>query len=175
MFTTQLRPLFETQQQGPIKNSFIFEHPVASTYEPDISEDDRQNINSIQTAMSKKQHLLIGIEANSRKNRLTLVSTLSRKTKQKLCAIDCTAIVKDRSENTDNRLSRLLAEAEGHDWILMFDEADALFSETQQITDDEQYLVNRLADFTGIAILSSTKGTTPSWVSRRIAYQFHLP
>ena len=77
--------------------------------------------------------------------------------------IDLSLVVSKYIGETEKNLDRVFEQAENKDWILFFDEADALFgkrSETKSSHDryanqETAFLLQRLETFTGIAILAS--------------------
>jgi SpoVK/Ycf46/Vps4 family AAA+-type ATPase len=77
--------------------------------------------------------------------------------------IDLSSLVSRYIGETEKNLARVFAEAEGKDWLLFFDEADALFgkrSETKDAHDryanqEVSFLLQRIETFDGIVILAS--------------------
>lgn len=63
---------------------------------------------------------------------------------------------------TEKYLASLLAQAEGNDWVLFFDEAHALFGKRTQISGAQvrygvqglSYILKRVEDFTSIVVLA---------------------
>lgn len=74
---------------------------------------------------------------------------------------------------TEKNLRDLFQRAEHEDWVLFFDEADALFGKRTKVKDshdryanvETSYLLQRLEAYRGLAILSTNSNTTidPSW------------
>ena len=64
---------------------------------------------------------------------------------------------------TEKNLANLFAKAEGQDWILFFDEADALFGKRTGVKDahdryanqEVAYLLQRIEDYPGLVVLST--------------------
>jgi SpoVK/Ycf46/Vps4 family AAA+-type ATPase len=64
---------------------------------------------------------------------------------------------------TEKNLANLFANAENHDWILFFDEADALFGKRTNVRDahdkyanqEVSYLLQRVETYRGLVILAS--------------------
>lgn len=77
--------------------------------------------------------------------------------------VDLSLITSKYIGETEKNLSRLFDRAEGQDWILFFDEADALFgkrTETQNAHDrfanqEVAYLLQRIEEYDGLVILAS--------------------
>jgi len=94
----------------------------------------------------------------------TLTATLLGKQNDRdVYRVDLSMIVSKYIGETEKNLARVFDKAEHHDWILFFDEADALFgqrTETQSSNDrhanqEVAYLLQRIEDFPGIIILAT--------------------
>jgi len=90
-------------------------------------------------------------------------SLLGKTSGRDVYKIDLSLVVSKYIGETEKNLDRVFEQAENKDWILFFDEADALFgkrSETRSSHDryanqETAFLLQRLETFTGIAILAS--------------------
>lgn len=77
--------------------------------------------------------------------------------------IDLSMVVSKYIGETEKNLEKVFSRAEGKDWILFFDEADALFGKRTNISDahdkyanqEISYLLQRLEDYPGLVILAS--------------------
>ena len=66
---------------------------------------------------------------------------------------------------TSQNLERILSRAEGMDVVLLFDEADALFSKRTEVKDahdrfantDTNYLLQAIENYSGVALLATNK------------------
>jgi SpoVK/Ycf46/Vps4 family AAA+-type ATPase len=87
---------------------------------------------------------------------------------------------------TEQNLSRIFAEAEGANAVLMFDEADALFGKRTDVGDahdryanlEVSYLLQRMEQYEGIAILASNlrHNMDPAFLRRlRFVVDFPFP
>ncbi len=94
----------------------------------------------------------------------TLASTLIGKaTKRPVFRIDLSLLNSKYIGETEKNLTQLFNEAENKDWILFFDEADALFGKRTQVksandrymNQEVSYLLQRIEEFSGLVILSS--------------------
>lgn len=101
-----------------------------------------------------------------------------------LFRIDLATSVSKYIGETAKNLKRIFARASEMNAVLLFDEADALFSKRTDVRDahdryanaDTNYLLQRLEDFDGIALLSSNKNQNiDSAFVRRIRYVFDFP
>jgi SpoVK/Ycf46/Vps4 family AAA+-type ATPase len=77
--------------------------------------------------------------------------------------IDLSTVVSKYIGETEKNLANLFDRASNKDWILFFDEADALFGKRTNVKDahdryanqEVSYLLQRLEDFDGLVILAS--------------------
>jgi hypothetical protein len=77
--------------------------------------------------------------------------------------IDLSMVVSKYIGETEKNLEKVFKKAENKNWILFFDEADALFSKRTSISDSNDkyanqeiaYLLQRLEDYSGLIILAS--------------------
>jgi hypothetical protein len=98
--------------------------------------------------------------------------------------IDLSMVVSKFIGETEKNLAAVFDQAEHRNWILFFDEADALFgrrSATQSAHDryanqEVSYLLQRVEDFPGIVILASNfKGNIDEAFVRRFQSMVHFP
>lgn len=94
----------------------------------------------------------------------TLTANLLAKTVNKpLFRIDLSLVVSKYIGETEKNLATVFDQAENKDWILFFDEADALFGKRTKVSDahdryanqEVSYLLQRVEDFSGLVILAS--------------------
>lgn len=90
-------------------------------------------------------------------------SLLGKYTGKEVYKIDLSMVVSKFIGETEKNLSTLFAKAENKDWILFFDEADALFGKRTNVRDahdkyanqEVSYLLQRVEDYNGLVILAS--------------------
>lgn len=90
-------------------------------------------------------------------------SLLGKATNCPVYRVDLSLVVSKYIGETEKNLSGLFDEAQRKDWILFFDEADALFGKRTNVKDahdryanqEVAYLLQRIEDFTGLVILST--------------------
>jgi SpoVK/Ycf46/Vps4 family AAA+-type ATPase len=83
--------------------------------------------------------------------------------KKKLIRVDLTQYIGE----TEKNLSELFQRAEHEDWILFFDEADALFGKRTEVKDSHDryanvevsHLLRRMEKYQGLVILSTNQTT----------------
>ena len=94
----------------------------------------------------------------------TLTATLLGKyTGKPVFRVDLSTVVSKYIGETEKNLERLFQKARNRDWILFFDEADAIFGKRTGVKDahdryanqEVSYLLQRVEDFEGLVILSS--------------------
>lgn len=98
--------------------------------------------------------------------------------------IDLSAVVSKYIGETEKNLAKIFDAAEISNWILFFDEADALFGKRTKVGDahdryanqEVSYLLQRIEDFNGIVILASNlKSNIDEAFSRRFQSIIHFP
>ncbi len=92
-------------------------------------------------------------------------SLLGKQTGKDVFRIDLSRVVSKYIGETEKNLSRLFDKAENKNWILFFDEADALFGKRTEIHDahdkyanqEVAYLLQRIESYNGLVILASNR------------------
>ena len=115
----------------------------------------------------------------------TLTATLLGKyTGKEVFRIDLSRVVSKYIGETEKNLSRLFDKAEHKNWILFFDEADALFGKRTDIRDahdkyanqEVAYLLQRIEGFNGLVILATNqRGNIDDAFIRRFQTIVHFP
>ena len=115
----------------------------------------------------------------------TLTATLLGKQFQKdVYKIDLSQVVSKYIGETEKNLEKIFTKAEHRDWILFFDEADALFGKRSNIqsahdkyaNQEVSYLLQRVEDFPGLVILASNnKNNIDTAFIRRFNSIIHFP
>lgn len=109
---------------------------------------------------------------------------LGKVAQREVYKIDLSQVVSKYIGETEKNLSRLFDIAQHKSWILFFDEADALFGRRTQTRDSHDryanqevaYLLQRIEDYDGIAILASNmKGNIDPAFLRRFESVIHFP
>ena len=98
--------------------------------------------------------------------------------------VDLSMVISKYIGETEKNLEMVFAKAEHKNWILFFDEADALFGKRTGIADahdkyanqEVAYLLQRLEDYNGLVILSSNmRDNVDEAFSRRLQSVIHFP
>lgn len=117
----------------------------------------------------------------------TLTATLLGKyTNRPVYRVDLSTIVSKYIGETEKNLASLFDKAANKDWILFFDEADAIFGKRTQVRDahdkyanqEVSYLLQRVEDHSGLVILATNlKGNIDEAFTRRFQSicQFRTP
>lgn len=115
----------------------------------------------------------------------TLTATLLGKhTGKDVFRIDLSRVVSKYIGETEKNLSRLFDKAENKNWILFFDEADALFGKRTDIRDAHDkyanqeiaYLLQRIEGYNGLVILASNqRANIDDAFVRRLQNIIHFP
>ncbi|MEL6864435.1 MAG: ATP-binding protein, partial [Bacteroidota bacterium] len=115
----------------------------------------------------------------------TLTASLLGKTlAMDVYRIDLAMVVSKYIGDTEKNLARVFDLAENNQWILFFDEADALFgkrsltksSNDRYANQEVSYLLQRIEDFPGLVILASNfKGNLDDAFIRRFQSIIHFP
>ncbi len=115
----------------------------------------------------------------------TLTATLlGKKTGRDVYRIDLSQTVSKYIGETEKNLAKIFDRAENQDWILFFDEADALFGNRTATKDAHDryanqqvsYLLQRIEDHNGLVILASNlKNNIDNAFLRRLQTLIHFP
>ncbi|MCI5146566.1 MAG: ATP-binding protein, partial [Candidatus Electrothrix sp. AR3] len=115
----------------------------------------------------------------------TLTATLlGKQTGKDVFRIDLSRVVSKYIGETEKNLSRLFAKAENKEWILFFDEADALFGKRTEIRDahdkyanqEVAYLLQRIEGYNGLVILATNqRSNIDDAFIRRFQTIIHFP
>jgi AAA+ superfamily predicted ATPase len=98
--------------------------------------------------------------------------------------VDLSMVISKYIGETEKNLEKVFAKAEHKNWVLFFDEADALFGKRTSISDAHDkyanqeiaYLLQRLEDYNGLVILSSNmRGNVDEAFGRRLQSIIHFP
>lgn len=111
---------------------------------------------------------------------------LGKESGREVYCIDLSMVVSKYIGETEKNLANLFAKAEGQDWILFFDEADALFGKRTGVKDahdryanqEVAYLLQRIEDYRGLVVLSTNlKANLDEAFARRFqtVVRFRMP
>ena len=112
------------------------------------------------------------------------VSLLGKEFNKDVYRIDLSQVVSKYIGETEKNLEKVFSKAENKDWILFFDEADALFGKRTNVSNSHDrfanqevsYLLQRVEDFPGLLILASNfKSNLDKAFTRRFHAMVHFP
>ncbi|WP_452223640.1 ATP-binding protein [Lacinutrix chionoecetis] len=110
-------------------------------------------------------------------------SLLAKKVNRPIYRIDLSMVVSKYIGETEKNLAKVFDRAKNNDWILFFDEADALFgkrtktssSNDRHANQEVAYLLQRIEDFPGMIILSTNlQNNMDDAFSRRFQMQIEF-
>ncbi len=112
------------------------------------------------------------------------VSLLGKEFKKDVYRVDLSQVVSKYIGETEKNLEKVFNKAQHKDWILFFDEADALFGKRTNVSNSHDrfanqevsYLLQRVEDFPGLLILASNfKSNLDKAFTRRFHAMVHFP
>jgi ATPase family associated with various cellular activities (AAA)/ABC toxin N-terminal region len=115
---------------------------------------------------------------------LVATQTLARDLGKNLARVDLSVVVSKYIGETEKNLRRVFAAAKGSGAVLFFDEADALFGKRVAVHDSHDryanveinYLLKRIEEYAGVAILATSKRTRiDNAFSRRFHFVIRVP
>jgi SpoVK/Ycf46/Vps4 family AAA+-type ATPase len=113
----------------------------------------------------------------SKAEKLSALQKLSGNGQKELFRVDLSQIISKYTGETEKQLNKIFNEAEDKDWILFFDEADALFGKRTDVKDAHDkyankeiaYLLQRLENFKGTAVFATENiDNMPEALKRRV-------
>ena len=113
-----------------------------------------------------------------------VASLIARELGQELYQIDLSRVVSKWVGETEKNLARVFDAAEGANVVLLFDEADSLFSRRTEVKSSNDrhsnaevnYLLQRVERFEGICILTTNfEGSIDPAFKRRLAFRMSFP
>jgi SpoVK/Ycf46/Vps4 family AAA+-type ATPase len=119
-----------------------------------------------------------------REKKLQVAGAIAKDLNVQLYRIDLSAVVNKYTGETEKNLRRLFDTAEQKNWILFFDEADALFGKRTEVRDSHDrfanievdYLLQRIEDYAGLAILATNlKSNIDPPFLRRLRFLVSFP
>ncbi len=114
----------------------------------------------------------------------TTAALLGKKTKRDVYRIDLSQMISKYIGETEKNLAKVFDRAENKEWILFFDEADALFGKRTSTRDSHDrfanqqvsFLLQRIEDFNGLVILATNqKSNIDDAFARRFQSMIHFP
>lgn len=150
---------FAEKHQGPLHSVTVLSHPIQPRHDVKISDDNQDVIRDAVIKAEKYQNSLLVFHGKLSSKKARQINKIAYKIQQPLCIVSCSSFASYYMEETEKKLSLLLATAQTKNWILYLDEADALFNKMMSAidSDNEQnfsYLLDRLSQYSGMVVLS---------------------
>ena len=131
----------------------------------DISPFAKAELNTLQTLvpLNKMCNYIALFEGDDASDKLAAAALMAKEEGRRLYRIDVAQVVSKYAGETEKNLDKVLNNAQSHDWILFFDEADALFGKRTSIKDshdrhansDVNYLMHKIEDYKGVVIVAT--------------------
>jgi|SRR5678816_202462 len=121
---------------------------------------------------------------SSRADGQAAAALLGRESGMEVYNIKLADIVSEYIGETEKNIDRVFAQAKGQQWILFFDEADALFGKRTEPKDSHDryantelnYLLQRIAEYNGLVIIATNiKSNIDDPFTRRFRYIIDFP
>ncbi|WP_257666541.1 ATP-binding protein [Parapedobacter tibetensis] len=163
-----------------------------------ISDKTREQLNDIKTWLQHNTELISKWEMQkvikpgyralfygpSGTGKTLTATLLGKEFDREVFRIDLSQVVSKYIGETEKNLEKIFQRAENRDWILFFDEADALFGKRSNVqsahdkyaNQEVSYLLQRVEDFPGLVILASNfKNNIDKAFVRRFNAIIHFP
>ncbi len=143
----------------------------------------KQNANEgVNTTSKTGCRIFLSGQSNLSKTLTT--ELLGKQFRKAVYKIDLSKVVSKYIGETEKNLEQIFAKADDKNWILFFDEADALFGKRSNVKDahdryanaEVNYLLQRMEEYSGLAILASNvKGNIDEAFIRRFNFIINFP
>ena len=165
MAIKEFKIVFSQYHQGSSSFIHLLSSPTVITRDAAIHPDDPEKLKAATDRSAKNISTKLVFHGSHNADKALQLNQLAKHTKQHVCFIDCKGLVENYIGETEKNLSRLVAQAETENWILYFDEADALFGSRTDVKSAHDKYVNqdvsdffkRLSQYSGLSILSMTE------------------
>ncbi|WP_438865217.1 AAA family ATPase [Neptunicella sp.] len=147
------RQHFSHIQAGRMAGTYRLDHVVELRQEPDLSDDVRAQLNDIRLLSSKKRQITVLMTGPTALTRYYTVTWLAERLVQPVCLIDCAKWSEKYIGETEKNLAKLFSQAQAQQWILFFDEADALFAKRSRAEATHSHLDDGMIDLGFLAKL----------------------
>lgn len=168
MAIKEFKTVFSDYNRGPSTYIHLLSNPIAATRDAAIKQDDIDKLNEAIIKSEKHRCGILIFNGSHTLDKAIQLSQLSYRSKQAVCFVECLRLVENYIGETEKNLLKLIAQAESKNWILFFDEADALFGKRTKVKESHDryanqevsYLFNRLSQFSGLSIFSTQENAT---------------
>jgi SpoVK/Ycf46/Vps4 family AAA+-type ATPase len=149
-----------------------------------LNETACQQLNELKECVKSHQHCHALFYGHAGTGKRFAGALLGKELGKEVMRIDLSAMFSKYIGETEKNLTKLFDMAEQQEWILFFDEADALFGKRSEVKDahdryanqEVSYLLQRIEDHSGLLILASNrKENIDDAFVRRFHYVIHFP
>jgi len=146
--------------------------------------DKRDQLSDIKTLAKRVKPGYTGLFSGPSGTGKTLTASLiGKETGLKVYQIDLSQVVSKYIGETEKNLSKLFETAENKNWILFFDEADALFGKRTQVKDSHSkyanqevsYLLQKIEAYPGLVIFSISENEVDEYFLNRMQFVIEFP
>lgn len=130
----------------------------------DLPAESKSKLKEILNTVQKStiKGLTVLFEGESSSGKTFAAELLGKGTGREIYKIDLASTVSKYIGETEKNLNKVFSEAENKNWILFFDEADALFGKRTEISDahdrfanaETKFLLQKIEQFDGTIIIS---------------------
>lgn len=167
------RTFFEEHTQTFFRECTLLDKPTPQQRDPNLTEEEIQLLKDCAADTAKRRASQLVLHGSNDKTILFLANYLSNLLNKTICHIRCDTLSK--RDDRDRLLSRLFTDAENKHWILLFDEADALFGNRSEVKDahdkyanqEVSYLLQRVTDYNGLVLLACKDDNIAARLLRR--------
>lgn len=128
MAILDLKPFFSEHHLGQAPYLHIFSKAMPPSRDAAIRDDDRAVLADAVRKSARHQSIVTIFSGDHQGQKVLQINQLCYQTGQTLCLIDCAQLTEKYIGETEKNIAKLIADAENKNWILFFDEADALFA-----------------------------------------------
>ncbi len=131
-----------------------------------ISRLAKAELNTLQSLvpLNKLCNYVALFEGNDKGEKATAAALIAKEERRQLFRIDVSQVVSKFMGDTEKKLNELFVVAQQSDWILFFDEADALFGKRSAVKESHDkfanqainYLLQKIEDYKGVVFVATT-------------------
>jgi SpoVK/Ycf46/Vps4 family AAA+-type ATPase len=163
----------------PLKTAVNLQHEQLQSLQKSSSTIAAQLQRSL--PVNNRSILFIGAPGTGKK---TLAALIGQQLSLDVYRIDLSIVVSKYIGETEKNLEKIFDAAEHKNWILFFDEADALFGKRTNVRDahdkyanqEVAYLLQRIEKYNGIVIIATNmKNNIDEAFKRRLQSIIHFP
>ncbi|WP_293747171.1 AAA family ATPase [uncultured Paraglaciecola sp.] len=162
MTIRDFKTLFSDYNRGPVSFIHMLSNPIAAARDTALLQEDIDQLKEAIAKSEKNTSTKLAFYGSHHLDKAMQLNHIAYHTKQSVCFVDCQRLLDKYIGETEKHLSKLIAQAESENWILFFDEADALFGRRSKVNEthdqyanqEVSYLFKRLSQYPGLSILS---------------------